>query len=579
LEHYVWHIFETWKSICHDPQLFNLLDGNTVKVLETLTPDSTSDRAAIEALAANGEIFSAVDRSTVLEQILPRILQVRGRIPSFFTLFQDVIYLEACVKSLRPLLPSSKVSFRQSFYHCFVDNAQTQGIIKIQTEESKFRFVQGETSLRKELGYLMLFLAAMRDFPVLSQTAPHQSRGEKQPCKGSPEERQSSLALLALDLGFHSPQIQEFAERDSDYTAIRALIHRLRPVEHYDIDIERAETCAWRLVEEIRSFSTARSICGNPEFSGYSEVPKKLRCGLPDIVNHKKDRRHLFLDNMYGHYPPPRNHLTSLGFQRDIFVCFFGPHIIPVEASGGFSNDDNENQDESYSPPAQPDTGRGYSDSAVEGREHEHRLSRFDCDDVININLNRTSMAPAVESRIVSQASSNYGTRSSSELPSRPISELPDYLQSIEAALWPYSQILDDATTNTDAGLAPGFEKSVNRKMNIFCTLEDDVIPSEAIRKFLLDPPLLVVYLWAERKYIKFWLSQRWAFEEVMCSLADCGLCFALFESSEIVVTGLAGLWAAGQDLKLVLAGPKSTHARDAARSVDDFLQRIDRLP
>jgi hypothetical protein len=60
-----------------------------VKALETLTPNSTSDRAAIEALAANGEVLSAVDRSTVLGQILPRILQVRGRIPSFFTLFQD----------------------------------------------------------------------------------------------------------------------------------------------------------------------------------------------------------------------------------------------------------------------------------------------------------------------------------------------------------------------------------------------------------------------------------------------------------------------------------------------------------
>jgi hypothetical protein len=149
---------------------------------------------------------------------------------------------------------------------------------------------------------------------------------------------------------------------------------------------------------------------------------------------------------------------------------------------------------------------------------HEDRLSRFDLDDIININ--RLSMAPAVESRIVSQSSSNYDTRRSSELPSRPISELPDYLQSIEAAVWPYSQILNDPTTNADPGLAPGFEKSVIRKMNIFCTLEDDIIPSEAIRKFLLDPTLLVVYLWAERKYIKFWLSQRWAFEEVMSGTA-----------------------------------------------------------
>jgi hypothetical protein len=39
------------------------------------------------------------------------------------------------------------------------------------------------------------------------------------------------------------------------------------------------------------------------------------------------------------------------------------------------------------------------------------------------------------------------------------------------------------------------------------------------------------------------------AFEETVCSLADSGLCFALFEGNEIVVTALAGLWAAGRDL------------------------------
>lgn len=44
------------------------------------------------------------------------------------------------------------------------------------------------------------------------------------------------------------------------------------------------------------------------------------------------------------------------------------------------------------------------------------------------------------------------------------------------------------------------------------------------------------------------------------------------FESDEIVVTGLARLWAAGHNLKLVLAGPERTHARDRARPVDNIL-------
>lgn len=38
-----------------------------MKVLEMLTPDSTSDQAAIKVLVANGEIFFTINRSAVLE--------------------------------------------------------------------------------------------------------------------------------------------------------------------------------------------------------------------------------------------------------------------------------------------------------------------------------------------------------------------------------------------------------------------------------------------------------------------------------------------------------------------------------
>jgi hypothetical protein len=60
----------------------------------------------------------------------------------------------------------------------------------------------------------------------------------------------------------------------------------------------------------------------------------------------------------------------------------------------------------------------------------------------------------------------------------------------------------------------------------------------------------------------------------ILWSLSTTGqpLVLCPFECNEIVVRGLAGLWAAGHDLKLVLAGPKRTHAGDRARPVDNIL-------
>jgi hypothetical protein len=84
--------------------------------------------------------------------------------------------------------------------------------------------------------------------------------------------------LLSLDLGFHSPQIQELANRDPDFTAIRVLIRRLRPIEHYDTDAERAEANAWRLVDEICSLSTVRNLRGNPAIT-IPEAAQGYRAG------------------------------------------------------------------------------------------------------------------------------------------------------------------------------------------------------------------------------------------------------------------------------------------------------------
>ena len=309
-----------------------------MKLLETLTPEATSDQATIERLAHNGEIFSSVDRMTVMERIVPRLFQVQGRIPSFYTFFEDTIYLDARIKSLRPLLPPKqkrqKTSIRQFFYRHFTDIKQSPGIIKIQTSDGKFKRVRGETDQRKGFGYLTIFLAAMRDFPVLSQTTPLQSHGEKKPLiGGSIEERQPHLALLALEMGFNTPQIEALANNDPDTAAAKEFIRWYRPIDQYDINNYEAEKLARHIARKMRAIASPKDKRATPEFAGVLKVPKKSRCGLPDNRTYKNDRNHLFLDTIYDYKPPSGQHLTSLAFQRDIFVCFYGVHTIPQEVS------------------------------------------------------------------------------------------------------------------------------------------------------------------------------------------------------------------------------------------------------
>lgn len=552
--------------------------------METLAPESISDRLAIQKLAQQGEIFSVIDRQVVLQGIVPRILQVQGRIPSFRTFFEDTIYLEALIKSLRPLLPTPqprlrrdmRPTFRQAYYRCFTDVGQSRDIVKIETGEDSFRSVSGRIAQRKELGYLMMFLAAMRDFPVLSQTAPHRSHGEKKlVIEGSIMERQSYLALLALNLGFDSPQIRALAKDDPNLAAARGFIQRSRPSDRYELDIAKAEALARYIATELRAIANPIHLDDPATFSCYSRVPKKLRYGLPDNINHTKDRRHLFLDTIYNYGPPFGQHLTSLAFQRDIFVCFFGTPSIPSELSRPTSYGDSGDEGEYYPSHVGPESemSNPITDTGENGV--------VSVSDTSHLGFSPSSPArgaPPRDRRSRSN-SSNYDARKSSGLLSEPASDFSGYLRTIEAAVWPHSQVSSNIAGEYQImPLAPGFEQTVGREMNMFHMLDDNVRPSEAVTQFLSGPTILVVYLWNERKYIKFWPTQRDIYEDTACTLAECNMCFAFFHDNEVEVTGLADLWAKAHDTKLILAGPKSTspQSHDVARSLDSFLQWID---
>lgn len=569
-----------------DLHLFGLVDPQTINQLEALTPEASHDALLITKMMDKGEILPAIEDTIIREEIKTRILQHRGRILSFNTFFDDWKYMEALVKSLGPLLPSGfQGSLRDEFSSIFRSDRLCPGQIKIQTGEHRYRIERSTSDQQKWLSYLMIFLAAMRDFPILSQTAPRKSRGEEKPSIGvSPDERLSYLAQLAIEIGFKSEEIDHLVAADPDLAAARSFLRRSRPLDRYEIDERHAFILSRHIAGELKLLATPLSGNLYPEFSSQLDnIPKQFRSGIPDNQSYKNDRVHLYLDVIYNYNPYPRSHLTSLAFQRDIFVSYFGIMTLPRsspphESPPGGSDDrrDPSSQEAAYSFSNENGNSVDRGDLCQPSTIHGS-VPLTTPDDANSISEARTVASPV--------RSSNYEAYHS-ECSSRPMSDFPQYLRSIEAAIWPHSQRSESPQVeakydniHSQLGLdplAPGFERSLAKTMNVFHSLDSSIRPSDAAKTFLSAPDLIVVFLWNEATYIKFrqLSGQRWVFEEVMNLLADRDYCFIWIDGERVVVNDVNDIWAIGQEARLVFAGPKIGYMDEESK--ESFLNWVD---
>lgn len=146
--------------------------------------------------------FSDQERGIILENIL----SFRQTIPSLYTFFQDVRFLQACADSVKWLV---KVTPGQSLYaaleECYTGTDETQ---YIQTTENTCYQRHGSQEYCKRLGYLGLITFAMR----------HHDRLPKQlmktdvstiPRAHADKEILKRFASLAAQLGFDTPEIRD----------------------------------------------------------------------------------------------------------------------------------------------------------------------------------------------------------------------------------------------------------------------------------------------------------------------------------------------------------------------------------
>ncbi|KAJ5178857.1 hypothetical protein N7492_002067 [Penicillium capsulatum] len=228
---------------------------------------------------------------------------------------------------------------------------------QVQVNDDKFDLYAGGSSINPKLGYQQLFLAVMRDFPVLTNLSPYQDDRSVRPRdSGFRPERLYRLAEIAFFLGFNSDKISEILRWSTEAPPYKAatvnFLLQLQPPDRFHSSAESRAEVAHYVGQNLSTTPISRDSQEAPEFTTDLEMqPKKFRCNRPSNHNYLKDRNFLFLDIIFGIQPSPRSHATSLAVQRDIFVAFFGetnlqpaaldsPHLsVPDIPSGQLTSD------------------------------------------------------------------------------------------------------------------------------------------------------------------------------------------------------------------------------------------------
>jgi Protein of unknown function (DUF3723) len=305
-----------------------LLDSKTIHLLETLIPAySTVDFERIKILMHEGKIFGAITSPARRQKILDNILGIDGRILSFHTFFQDTIYFGACSRILQGLLqPKFEGTVRQAFFRSYQRDPNRHRI-RIQSRQGRVNDRPGTEEVHLPLAYRQMFLAAMRDFPLLGSLAPlWDAKKPKRLVQGSASERWYQLASLAFVLGFRSARITQLMEGGSENEIMaREFLSRVRPPEIYEINEQSRNDLVRYIALHIDDFATPRINSTEPEYTTNREgLTKEQRCNRPYETAYRRDKNHLYIENMYIVHITPRAFVTSLAIQRDIFICFLG---------------------------------------------------------------------------------------------------------------------------------------------------------------------------------------------------------------------------------------------------------------
>ncbi|OBT39549.1 hypothetical protein VE00_09472 [Pseudogymnoascus sp. WSF 3629] len=205
---------ETWSSLVEDDKTaMGKIDHKTVKALELCAPwASTLDAEYLRSEVLEGRLFSAFSFPERIG-IWNRLRMVDGLIPSLFTFFKDVRYLELCNNCVKRLVT-----------------------------ENSFIYWRGTCEKRIDMGCRGLNAFAMRNYPDIPKEAVAEDPMKK-PIARADNAVLRLYADLATELGFVSPEITNLQQYPCSTAAVVENPRSSPPLVTPGPGVARAKRC------------------------------------------------------------------------------------------------------------------------------------------------------------------------------------------------------------------------------------------------------------------------------------------------------------------------------------------------
>jgi hypothetical protein len=316
---YLDHIAKAWKRIlrCGDTMLpFSAIDAVTVQRLELLAPKhSDIDKSLVIDLMERGEIFPSQHDRGVRKTLVENICDSPGVIPSLWTFFETLKYLEPLCEALRHLLGKQmKRTIRSSLAGLFF--APSKNMVQLnETEEVEIKVGLSQQDAMM-VAYTELWAFCSRHFDGLTTYTPRKETGGPKPhVKGPNPMAWQHLAKFAVSRGFRITHAQELVTKEEQYHSQLALdyLRKAKPMcPTFSSDYIQ------RILTAVRSYEsphTREPILELPHLS------LNRRSGRPFERDFIREKEIMFLPQLYS--GPPCEDLNLRLLRRDLFSCIF----------------------------------------------------------------------------------------------------------------------------------------------------------------------------------------------------------------------------------------------------------------
>jgi hypothetical protein len=318
-----------WATLVdHDRTHMARIDLHTVDTLQLYAPRaSTVDRKTVKGKILGGEVFanfSWTERAAIWTNLRSQEA-CDGIIPSLYTFFRDIFYLELCANAVKRLvvLNRQRPTVRIALVHSFRSRCADRGCL-IQTSDTTFPRQPGSSDEHLLSGYRQIWIYAMRHYSEMAKDIQGGPKANPTRAKARAKANESvvhAMAALAKKLGFRTPQIKAILRQSPDRQIARAALLKARKPDHYHYDSGTFES----LIKQIAGFfalAIPNEAAPVAHITGWASKLKD-RCGAPQEQTQQLDRPHIFLDTLHSATVLQR-YLSSLEVRRSVYYAFFG---------------------------------------------------------------------------------------------------------------------------------------------------------------------------------------------------------------------------------------------------------------